>query len=275
LRRILVATVIASVVSCSNETSGQLEVAQDTVRLYGRDYSRVPFRIAHAGGDSVADGVGLTPRDKSILRASGNSLACLREGNTDVSAQRGSLTAEFVVACRFPIQVAGETYFELEPAGEPRNLSLRASFPLGDAATLRVVSALSSDASVATVRDGAVVPVGIGHAGLRIDYGGLWVRVSVYVRRTIFNGALTLKPDQSRRWELDAGRYAITVTVTSRQDLKLLQMETEGLNCSRDSRDENTIHCVARERGELTFINRRGSDPAGSASADVRILQVP
>jgi hypothetical protein len=38
-----------------------------------------------------------------------------------------------------------------------------------------VVSAGSSDASVATVRDGAVVPVGLGRARLRVDYGGLWV----------------------------------------------------------------------------------------------------
>ena len=72
-----------------------------------------------------------------------------------------------------------------------------------------------------------------------------------------------------------AGRYSITVRVNSRQDLKLLQMETDGLNCSRDSRDENTIHCVARERGEITFLNHPTSDPAASASADVRILQIP
>ena len=276
MRRILIfATVIASVVSCSNETSGRLEVAQDTVRLYGRDYSWVPLRIDQPEGDSVADGVRLAPRDTSIVRTNGNSMACLREGTTRVAARLGSLATEFVVICRFATQVAGETYFELEPDGQPQSLSLRASFPLGDVTALRVVSARSSDASVATVRDGAVVPVGLGRAGLRVDYGGLWVRATVYVRRTIFNGALTLKPDETRRWELGAGRYSITVKVNSRQDLKLLNIETDGLNCSRDPRDQNTIHCVARERGEITFTNRPGFDPVGRASAGVRILQVP
>ncbi len=275
MRRILVATVIASVVACSTETSGRLEVAQDTVRLYGRDYSWVPFRIDQPDGDSVADGVRLTPRDTSILRTSSSSMACLREGTTHVAAQLGSLATGFVVICRFATQVAGETYFELEPDDQPQSLNLSASFPLGPVTTLRVVSARSSDASVATVRDGAVVPVGLGRAGLRVDYGGLWVRATVYVRRTIFNGALTLKSGETRRWELEAGRYSITVKVNSRQDLKLLNMETDGLNCSRDPRDENTIHCVARERGEITFANRPGSNPTGSASAGVRILQVP
>jgi hypothetical protein len=275
LRRIFVATVFAIAISCSKEPSGRLEVAQDTVRLYGRDYTWVPFRVGHAEADSVPRGVVLTPRDKSILRTSGNSMACLREGTTDVAAQLGSQTKEFVVICRFVTKLIGESYFELEPGAEPQRLSVTVSFALGDSDTLRVVSARSNDAAVATVRDGAVVPLAIGRAVLRVDYGGLWVRTTVYVRRTIFNGALTLRPDETRRWELDAGRYSITVKVNSRLDLKLLQMETDGLNCSRDSRDENTIHCMARERGEITFLQRPGSDPAGSASADVRILQIP
>lgn len=275
MRRILVATLFASIVSCSNEVSGRLEVVQDTIRLYGRDYSWVPFRVDQSEEDSIAHGVGLTPRDKSLVRTSGYSMACLREGTTHVAVQLRSLATEFVVICRFATRVTGETYFEMEPGGQPQSLNLSASFPLGEATTLRVVSARTSDASVATVRDGAVVPVGLGRAGLRIDYGGLWVRAHVYVRRTIVNGTLTLKPDETRRWELEAGRYSITVTVNSRQDLKLLTMETEGLNCSRDPRDENTIHCIARERGEIMFTNRRGTDSAGSASAVVRILQMP
>jgi hypothetical protein len=100
------------------------------------------------------------------------------------------------------------------------------------------------------------------------------VATTVYVRRTIFDGAFTLKPGETRRWEVEVGRYSITVKVSSPQDLKRLNMEPDGLNCSRDSRDENTIHCVARERGEITFTNRPGSSPAESASAGVRILQV-
>jgi hypothetical protein len=202
-------------------------------------------------------------------------MACLREGTTDVAAQLGSQTKAFVVMCRFATTFSGGSYYEMEPGGEPQSLALTVSFPLGGVSTLRAVSARSNDTSVATVRDGAIVPLSVGVAGLRVDYGGLWVRTSVYVRRTIFNGALTLRPDETRRWELDAGRYSITVKVNSRQDLKLLHMETEGLNCSRDSRDENTIHCVARERGEITFLNRPGTEPAGSASADVRVLQIP
>jgi hypothetical protein len=215
LRRIFVATVFAFANSCSNEPLGRLEVPQDTVRLYGRDYSWVPFRVAHAAADSVARGVVLTPRDTSILRTSGNSMACLREGTTDVAAQLGSQTKAFVVICRFVTKLIGESYFELEPGAEPERLNVTVSFALGDSNTLRVVSARSNDAAVATVRDGAVVPLAIGRAVLRVDYGGLWVRTTVYVRRTIFNGALTLKTGETRRLELEAGRYSITVNVNS------------------------------------------------------------
>jgi hypothetical protein len=192
-----------------------------------------------------------------------------------VAAHLGSQTKEFVVICRFATTFSGGSYYEMEPGGEPQSLSLTVSFPLGGVTTLPAIGARSNDTSVATVRNGAIVPGSVGVAGLRVDYGGLWVRTSVYVRRTIFNGVLTLKTGETRQWALDTGRYSITVKVNSRQDLKLLQMETEGLNCSRDARDENMIHCVARERGEITFLNRPGSDPAGNASADVRILQIP
>jgi hypothetical protein len=98
----------------------------------------------------------------------------------------------------------------------------------------------------------------------------------VNVQRTVFDGLLSLEGGASRRWQLVAGRYTITVKVNSRQDLNQLNMETEGLNCSRDARDEDTIHCVSTQSAQVTLLNRGKGIGAssGDAQAHVRIRQI-
>lgn len=275
MRPILRITVIATVLSCSNTPSGRLEVERDTLSLYGKEYSFVPIRIVRSTVDSIARGATLAARDTSVVRTSGNAVACLREDTTDVEVRLQRLTATFVVACRFAAHIAGETFIELEPHAEPRSLAARLVFASGDSETASPIGARSSDTSVAVVRNGSIVPVAIGFAGLRVDYGGIMVRATVHVRRTVFNAVVLLKPSESRRWELDKGRYSVTVKVNSRQDRNALNMETEGLNCSRDPRDEDTIHCVAGEPGQVTLLNRSPFTSAGAARAEVQILQVP
>jgi hypothetical protein len=273
VRRILLVTAFASLVSCSDTPpAGRLTVGRDTLLLYGTDYTRVPVRMDE---DSTAHGVMLVPRHTAILRASGHFVACLREGTTDVEARAGALTTSFVAICQFASRIAGEQYIELEPGAKPHSLIAEVSFPSGGSRRVAAFTASSSDSSVATIRDGAIMPLAVGRARLNVNYGGLRLRVGVLVQRTVFDGTATLKIDETRRWELEAGRYSITVKVNERRDLNVLNMETEGLNCSRDSRDEDTIHCVAPDRAQVMLLNRGGSAAAGSASARVRILQVP
>jgi hypothetical protein len=276
VRRILVGTVLITILSCSENQSGRLEVGRDTVSLYGKTYSHVPIRIVRSTGDSAARALKLTPRDRSILRTSGNFVACLREGTTEVHVEGAEgLTTSFVANCRFATRIAAEQYFELEPGAEPIRLAAEASFASGSDKIVHAISGATSDSSVAVVRDGAVVPLNIGHVGLSVDYGGVVVRTTVYVRRTVFDGTVELAPGDSRRWPLDDGRYSITVKVGSRRDLNVLNMETDGLNCSRDLHDEDTIHCVARQSALVTLLNRGMPTPARTARARVRLLQVP
>jgi hypothetical protein len=95
----------------------------------------------------------------------------------------------------------------------------------------------------------------------------------VAAQRTIFGGLLELRRGAARQWSLTPGRYTITVTVKDRRDLNRLTMETDGLSCSRDSRDENTIHCVATSSAQVS-LHHRPTSVTAAARADVKLRQV-
>lgn len=258
---------------CSN-TIERLELERDTVSLYGREYTWVPVRIARTGGEEAAGKIEFHPRDQSVVRTSGTAVACRREGTTEVEVRVRSMRASFVVDCRFASRVSIETHLVLEPDAEPQSIVAEVIFPSGESRTVRPMAITSSDSEAVSTRDGMVVPRAAGFAGLNVDYGGVRTRVSVHVRRTVFDGVVTLGPGESRRWALGQGRFTISVQPNSRGDLSQLSMETEGLNCSRDSRDGDVIHCVGGTGSEALLVRRTGLDAVGVGRARVRILQI-
>ena len=262
-------------VACSANDSARLIVVPDTLALHGSEYSSADISIVDDGETTYARRAILTPRDKSIVRISGQSVACLRDGIAPIEVATGEMTTSFVVKCRIAARLEGTPYIELEPGGAPRSLAARAVYASGDSAVLRPIHIGMTDTTVVVVRDGHLVPLTIGRAGLRIDYGGVWVRMAVLVRRIIASDTLTLAASEARTWQLEPGRYSVTVKVKSSRDLNILNMETTALRCSRDSRDGDTIHCVADEQAEVILRNRSSGRAARPGQAFVRIIQMP
>ncbi len=275
MRFLLITSVVAASFSCTASGPARLEVDRDTLVLYGGEFTWVPVSVVHDTGASAELKAKFIPRDQSVVRTSGSAVACRRAGMTDIQVELGKLTTSFVVTCRFAQRIAAESYLELEPGGPPRSLEATAVLSSGNSEVLHPISATSTDSAVAIVRDGAVVPLAVGRAGIRIDYGGVRTTMTVQVRLTIADDTVVVKPDESRAWQLAAGRYSMTVKVSSPRDLGILNMETEGLNCSRDSRDEDTIHCVAAEPAEVTLRNTSSARTARTGRAFVRIVQIP
>jgi hypothetical protein len=257
---------------CSqDETAVRLEL-RDTVNIYGREFSRVPVNVASTNGTKPP----IDPfrsADESVLGTSGEFVRCLRDGAAHVQVTAAEASRSFVVQCRLATRLATESHIALEPDAAPVTLSAVATFANGDTSTILPVAAISNDTTVAVVRNGAVAPGIVGYAGLKVDYGGITSRLSVEVQQTLFEGVLELPRGESRRWPLVPGRYAFTVKVIAREDLNRLNMETEGLNCSRDPRDGDMIHCVADGPAEVRVLHRTMTT-AGSARAFVRLRRV-
>jgi hypothetical protein len=272
--RFIVFSAAVTCFACTARDSARLEVKPDTLSLYGSDYSWVTVNIINSGSISEAHGASLSARDTSMVRTSGTSLACLREGTTIIDIAVDELTTTFVATCRFAARLHVEPHLILESGGAPHDLAATAIFSTGEARVLQPLSARVNDTTVVVVRNGAAVPLAVGQAGLRIDYGGLWSRMGIDVRHTISNDTVTLGTGERRDWRLEAGRYDITVRMKSSRDLSILTMETEGLRCARDSGDEDTIHCVSDVPAEVTFRNTSGGGTARTAGAFVRIVQV-
>lgn len=272
--RILCLSAVVACLACSESDAARLEVEPDTLALYGRDYSWVTVNRVDPAGTSEAHGANLTARDKSIVRTSGTSLACLREGTTTVDVTVDPLTSSFVARCEVVSRLDVEPHLTLEVGGAPHGLAATAIFSSGEARILGPLAAHASDTTVAIVRDGAVVPLSVGQARLRIDYGGLWSNMGIDVRHTVINDSVTLVTGGTRRWTMKPGRYTITVRLKSPRDLNILNMETAGLRCSRDSRDGDTIHCIADEPAEITFRNTSSGSAKRTGQAFIQIVQI-
>jgi hypothetical protein len=262
--------------SCTPEAAARLEVDRDTLVLYGQEFTRVPVRLVDdTGGSSRARGVRITSAPKALLAVRGSSLACRREGLSTVQLELEEHRTPLVVKCRFARHIRTATHLELQPGGDPRALGAVAVFSTGDSEVVRPVAAVSSDSSAVAIRNSAVVPLAIGDAALRIDFGGVHSRMSVEVRHILADDTLELKPGELRVWPLTAGRYTVTVRVKASRDLGALNMETEGLSCSRSSSDEDTIHCLAVQGAEVRMRNTSSGSSARTARAFVGIVHVP
>ena len=261
--------------ACSAGGAARLDVEPDTLVLYGDKPAFVSINVIEGLERRKTGWASLTPRDVSIAKADAGTVVCRREGTTTIDVALDDLTTNFVVKCRFATRIEAESYFELEPDSEPRNLGARVVFSSGDSAIIHPVGASIRDSTVAVLRDRALVPLAVGNTGMRVDYGGLWVRTTIFVRRTVANETVTLGSGESRVWQLVPGRYTLTVKVKSPRDLNALNMETEALRCSRDSRDEDTIHCVAGEPAEITFRNTSTGSTARTGASLVKIMQIP
>jgi len=143
----------------------------------------------------------------------------------------------------------------------------------GDTEAVWPIRTRISDTNVVTVRNNKVFPKTVGRANLTVDYGGVPVSTMFNIREAIASGMLTLNTGESRHWKLVPGRYDITVKVKKAMDLNALQMETEGANCARGFRDEDTIHCVVEEGGNVSMTNTSSPPRARAASAVVTILR--
>jgi hypothetical protein len=276
VRHILLSAITVICLSCTPETAARLEVDRDTLVMYGQEFTRVPVRLVDdKGGSSRARGVRITSAPRELLEVRGSSLACRSEGLSTVQLELKEHRTPLVVKCRFARHLLTAAHLELQPGGVPRALAGVAVFSTGDSEVVRPVAAVSSDSSAVAIRNNAVVPLTIGHAGLRIDFGGVHSRMSVEVRHILADDTLELKPGDLRSWPLTAGRYTVTVRVTASRDLGALTMETEGLNCSRSSSDEDTIHCMAVAGAEVTMRNTSSGSSERTARAVVGIVHVP
>ncbi len=126
------------------------------------------------------------------------------------------------------------------------------------------------------MRADSIVPIAPGSTTLEVDLGGRMGFVAVAVSALFANDTLALTAGQFRNWMLDSGRYALTVVAVSPpQELRWLEMVTDGARCLRNLRSEDTIHCVVYERGAVAVRNIGTNAASPARRAYVRIVRTP
>lgn len=293
LRAILVVTLCVGVVSCDGNDVARIEVARRHIVLYGHAPFALPVRVIDRAGMVVS------PLDVTVRVSSGsvvrlippNEVVCDRSGTANVEVQAGALKERLDVRCRSDAvirvlpsaeRVVGDSpsqiKFEVEVSvgDAPRPLTFEASFPSGDREIVRPLRVEVMDSRVVYLRADSLVAVAPGRRLLEAELPGQTVYVAVSVSALLVNDTLALKAGQFRSWVLEAGRYTLTVAeVTRRDDLRWLDMVTDGVRCVRNLRAADTIHCVVYEHGTVVVRNI-GADPSSPVErAYVRIVRRP
>jgi hypothetical protein len=247
---------------------------RDTLVLYGDRLSLLPVNVVDAQGmQSREFKATIRQSAQSVLTTNGTWVSCRREGTAIVDLVAEALLDSILVACRTARNLNSLDWVDMDLHDPPRSLGTIAIMASGDTEAVWPIRTRVSDTNVIMVRNNEVFPKAVGHATLTIDYGGVPVATMFVIRETITSGTLTLNAGESRRWELVPGRYDIAVKVKKVTDLTALRMETEGANCARDSRDEDTIHCVLEESGTVSMTNTSAPPRARAASAVLTILR--
>jgi hypothetical protein len=293
IKAILAVTLCLGVVSCHGNDVARIEVARRHIVLYGHAPFALPVRVIDRAGMVVS------PLDVAVRVSPGavahllppNEVECDRAGTANVEVQAGALKERLDVQCRpdavmrvLPSaeRVVGDSpsqlKFEVEVSvgDAPRPLTFEASFPSGVREVVRPLHVGVMDSQVVNVRADSLIAVAPGRRLLDVELPGQWVFVSVSVSAVQVNDTLALKAGQFRSWALEAGRYTLTVAeVTRRDDLRWLDMVTDGLRCVRDLRAEDTIHCVVYERGTVVVRNLGADQGSPAERASVRIVRRP
>lgn len=271
------AVLAATASACAPGDGVRIVVERDTVALYGATSSRLPVRIASANGDPIAmrrKYVRLS--SDSAVRHGDAGLSCARAGHADVTITVGDAIASLVARCR-PTRTFHATFGHYLTIGDPpRRLDFEAELPSGEREPVEPLDLWSSDTLVARVEDGALLPVAVGRATLGADLGGVRSWARIVVSEDIVRDTITLAPGEFRSWPLRSGRYEFTVRpVTPGTDRRTLEMVTEGVRCTPNTKDEHTIDCFVRDTGAVAMRNLDARPDGAPKVAAVRILRTP
>jgi hypothetical protein len=179
-----------------------------------------------------------------------------------------------VVWCRTARQLFVEPFLLIELPDSSQVLSASALIDSPRPERISPLQLVMSDSTVVAMRGDTIIPLSVGRTTMHIDFGGVRARMTIEVHHLVANGMVELRGGKSSRWELPAGRYQITVKVPSPTELALLSMDTEGAQCSRDRRDEDSIHCVVYDRASVSMRNS-SSDPTETRRASIQIKRLP
>ena len=133
------------------------------------------------------------------------------------------------------------------------------------------------DSTVATIVDGAVLPIAAGQAAVWFPLSErLELRGIVYVTERIFSDSVWLGPGEVRAWELRPGWHRITVdSKVSTGQPQPLELAAD-LICVPDSRGpKETIVCNVRKNTRILLRHNSVRPQVGRSLAVVTILRTP
>lgn len=274
LRTWLALAAVVQAAGCRNEAPALLELARDSLVLYGQEQTQLPLRLVDANGEVRVPIEARVTEAGDLLQIRGTWVACRKDGSTSLHIAVRRMVDTMIVWCRTARQVHVEPFLLIDLPDSSRVLSASV---LVDSPRLERIGPLQlvmSDSTVVAMRGDTIIPLSVGRTTMHIDLGGVRARMTVEVHHLVANGLVELRGGKSSRWELPAGRYQITVKVPSPSELALLAMDTEGAQCSRDRRDEDSIHCVVYDRASVSMRNS-SSDPTEIRRASIQIKRLP
>lgn len=265
-----------SVSAVADRVPARLELARDTVIINGPRAVRVPARLVNRSGQRLADPHwSLRVDGATAVRVEEGGMACVSRGDAHVAVAAAGFVRDLFVRCRPVVSFGFPPPLEMALDGPPRSVPVTALGPDGTVEPLLAYSLSVRDSGVVAVRDGRVHPIGVGRAAIVVDFGGIATSVTATVFESIAAETLRLSPGEFRSWPLAAGRYEITVTPGEGDAWRTaLGIETSGAKCVRDSRRDDMIHCLVRERGGLGVRNQSTVPGGGRVVAAIRLIRV-
>lgn len=260
--------------ACMDVLPSRLIVDADTLVIYKGRGEPVPVRALGRRGQEVYSFLEVTLSSDSAMRVRREWIDCVGVGESDVTVGFRSLSARLHAVCREVTGFSGASWFNLVLGDSGAPVGVTARLSDGRVIPVPPERMYIRDTSVATLRDGRIVPRGVGHTILGFEMGvhGL-ARIDVVQRLAM--DTLELRPGEFRQWPLAAGRYDIAVRnmADAPRSFSELEMIGEGTRCVPAGRDPDLIHCLVSDTGVLVVRNRHAEGTRRSPRTLVSVVR--
>ena len=256
-----VAVFLLAAAACADKTPARIEVSSPSITLFDRASVPVGARLVNGKGEQLAApalSYSATPVSRLAVGADG-SVSCRESGDGTIVVAGGGQSSSITVSCRIvaTIRAPVSTRLILGRAPEP------ASFEALDDQGRRIDSARITYASsaplIAKYANGALVPVGLGHASVTATAGGVNATVEVSVVEMIKSQPLAIADGASITWTLQQGSYELDLQVKATGSMRIqdgVTVSWVGAECpDAAEKTEHHIKCTVAQTASLTIRN--------------------
>lgn len=257
LSRIFV--VIPVFVACTDNSPARIDIAMPKATILDDKPTSIGATLVNKAGQPLATPTltySAAPGNVVAVTPDGQ-LTCRASGDAAVIVAGGGQSATVSVSCRLVTSIEAPSSLRLTLGNRPNAVAVVVRDEAGRIVTDVPLSTTSSAPGVARYADGAIVPVGVGHAVVALSAGKATAVTNVDVVELVNSKTVALSDGTAEVFTLQQGMYDVDIRVKATNGSPYgVTVAWVGADCpAAKESQEHHIRCKVAETASMTVLN--------------------